>query len=230
MASSVPKTKHNPKTLIIAIDGPAGAGKSTVAKKLAKVLQISYLDTGAMYRALTYKALQNKLNLEDEDALVKLAKDTIINLIETSQGLKVLLDQKDISEEIRTLEVTNNTFYIARAPRVREIMVDWQRKIAGEKGVIAEGRDIGTVVFPNATYKFYLDANLEERARRRQRELFEKGKAVDGQKLLEEVKERDEKDSTRATGPLRKAQDAIFLDTTHMTIDQTVEELLKHIK
>jgi cytidylate kinase len=236
MASSPLKPNHNLnhshslKTLIVAIDGPAGAGKSSVAKKLAKILNISYLDTGAMYRALAFKALENKINLEDEDQLVKLAKQTTIDLNDTPQGLKVLLDGKDVSDDIRTLEVTNNTFYVARAPKVREIMVEWQRRIAGEKSVVAEGRDIGTVVFPKATYKFYMDADIKERANRRYRELMEKGKTVDAQKLLEEVKERDEKDFSRSTGPLCRAEDAIYLETTHQSVDEVVEDVLKYIK
>ena len=140
-----------------------------------------------------------------------------------------MLDGKDVSEDIRTVEVTNNTFYVARTPGVRNIMVDWQRKIAGLKGVVAEGRDIGTVVFPNADYKFYLDADIEERSNRRYKELVEKGKTIDAKKLLAELKERDEKDSSRKVGPLKKADDAVLIDTTNFTVDQTVEKLLKVI-
>ncbi|VAX35142.1 Cytidylate kinase [hydrothermal vent metagenome] len=212
---------------VIAIDGPAGAGKSTVAKCVAKALGFSYLDTGAMYRALTFKAMRQKLNLENEDQLVDLARKTTIDLENYDAGVKVLLDGQDISEEIRTLEVTNNTFYIARAPRVREIMVAWQQKIGAKKDVVTEGRDVTTVVFPNATYKFYMDASVEERTERRFLELVKKGKKVDKEKLRQEIEDRDYKDFSRQTGPLKKAEDAIIIETTGLSIKQVVEKILK---
>ncbi len=215
--------------IVIAIDGPAGAGKSSVAKALAKALHCSYLDTGAMYRTLTLKALRQKIALDNEDALIALAKKTSIDLRPSESGSLVFLDGENVSQEIRTLEVTNNTFYIARAPRVREIMVDLQREIGGRSSVVAEGRDIGTVVFPQATKKFYLDANIEERTRRRVDELRASGKHVDADRLLTELKERDQKDLTRSTGPLKKADDAIFIDSTHMSIEDVVQIMLKHI-
>lgn len=215
---------------IIAIDGPAGAGKSTVAKRLAGKLNLFYLDTGAMYRALTLKAVRQKIDLEDEEALVAMAKETDVDLQNNTSDLKVLLDGKDVSGEIRSVEVTNKTFYVARAPKVRAIMVQWQRAIGSRKGVVAEGRDIGTVVFPNATVKFYLDAQVGERSRRRIEELRGKGEEVNEAKLTAELKERDRKDLTRSVGPLKKAEDAIFIDTTRLTIDQVVEAMLKHIK
>jgi len=217
-------------TQIITIDGPAGAGKSTVAKQLAEKLKLSYLDTGAMYRALTLKAMRQDIDLEDEDALVALAQETTIDLENHASKMKVLLDGEDVSDAIRTVEVTNKTFYVARAPRVRAIMVKWQRAIGRAKGVVAEGRDIGTVVFPQATNKFYLDANVDERSRRRIDELREKGHDVDADKLTAELKERDNKDLTRSVGPLKKSDDAVFIDSTHLSIDGTVEEILKHIK
>src|SRR3989338_8133671 len=157
-----------PKAVIITIDGPAGAGKSSVAKRLAKQLNFAYLDTGAMYRALTLKSLRQKINLEDENALVAMSNQTFLDLKEDAQtGLRVFLDGKDVSNEIRSYDVTNHTFYIARTPGVRKVMVEWQREIAVKRNVVVEGRDIGTVVFPKANFKFYLDADFNERSRRR---------------------------------------------------------------
>src|SRR5215212_4644102 len=144
-----PKTK----TVIITIDGPAGAGKSTTAKALARRLKFSYLDTGAMYRALTLKALRTKVNLVSEEDLAALALKTKLDLKSDGDEIKVLLDGQDVSQDIRTIEVTNNTFYAARAPKVRAIMVDWQRKIGEKNNIVVEGRDAGTVIFPNATKK-----------------------------------------------------------------------------
>lgn len=215
---------------IVTIDGPAGAGKSTAAKRLAEKLKLSYLDTGAMYRALTLKAIRQNVNLEDEDALAALAGRTTIDLQDDSAGVKVLLDGEDVSEEIRTVDVTNKTFYVARAPHVREIMVQWQRTIGNRRGVVAEGRDVGTVVFPQATNKFYLDAHAEERSRRRVEELRAKGKTVDADRIAAELKERDKKDIARRVGPLKKADDAVLIDSTNLSIDEVVGEMLKYIK
>ncbi|MBF0385906.1 MAG: (d)CMP kinase [Candidatus Omnitrophica bacterium] len=215
---------------IITIDGPAGAGKSTVAKLLAKKIGFSYLDTGAMYRALTLKALRGKVNLEEEDSLVALAMDTKIDLEDKPEGLLILLDGEDVSQEIRTPDVTNKTFYIARAPKVREIMVHWQRDIGSKRNVVVEGRDTGTVVFPKASYKFFLDADLNERSKRRLLELKSKGKEVNASSLTEELKERDDKDINRKVGPLKKADDALFIDTTHLSIEEVVNTLHRHIK
>ena len=214
---------------IITIDGPAGAGKSTVAKQLAQKLDLSYLDTGAMYRALTLKAIQQNVNLENEDDVVAMARQTHIDLENHAQGVKVILDGADVSEEIRTAEITNKTYFVAQKPRVREIMVEWQRLLGGKRGVVVEGRDVGTVVFPQARYKFYLDADIAERSRRRIEELREKGNDVDADKLTDELKERDNKDLTRSVGPLRKADDALFIDSTHLTINEVIEKMMKHI-
>ena len=217
--------------LIITLDGPAGAGKSSVAKTLAQRLNISYLDTGAMYRALTLKALRTKINLSDEDALAVMAQQTTIDFRQDGKGgLRIFLDGKDVSEEIRTLEVTNNTFYAARAPKVRATLVKWQQAMAEKMSLVGEGRDLGTVVFPKATYKFYLDADFQERCRRRIKELKEQGKTFDEEQLKKDIQERDQKDLTRQASPLRKADDAIVIDSTGMSVDDTADFIINHIK
>ena len=219
------------KNLIITLDGPAGAGKSTVAKGLAKRLGVSYLDTGAMYRALTLKALRLKVNFEDEKALTELAQKTVIDFKEMPDGLmNVTLDGQDVALEIRSTEVTNNTFYAAKTAGVRELMVKWQRDIASRRSLVTDGRDQGTVVFPKADYKFYIDANIEERAMRRLKELREAGKEVDPQQLKQDMLDRDQKDFTRAVGPLKKADDAITIDSSGLSVDQSVDVILKYIK
>jgi cytidylate kinase len=217
------------KALIIAIDGPAGSGKSTVSKGIAKRLGLLYLDTGAMYRALTLKAMRRHVDLNDEMALVTLAHSTKIDL-KDDESLKVFLDREDVSLLIRTPEVTANVKYVARVPGVRREMVRMQREIGAVKGAVLEGRDIGTVVFPDASYKFYLDADPEERARRRHKELKLLGQVVDFASLKRDIIQRDESDMKRAVGALKKADDAIAVDTTHLGIDQVVEKLLLHIK
>jgi len=217
--------------VVVTMDGPAGAGKSTVAKALARKLRFSYLDTGAMYRALTLKAMRSGTKLDDEDQLVALARQTTIDLIpDEIKGTRVLLDGADVSAEIRTVEVTNNTFYIARAPKVRAIMVEWQQVMGRKQNVVVEGRDAGTVIFPQAPYKFYLDANVDERCRRRLAELKEKGQTVDPEKLKQEIRDRDQKDLTRSTGPLKQAEDAIYIDSTPFTIDEVVEKMAGYIQ
>ena len=224
------ENKTSRTSSVITIDGPAGAGKSTVAKRLAKELGYSYVDTGAMYRALTLKAMLESVDLLNEDLLVALAKKTVIDMENCADGIKVLLDQVDVSKEIRSIEVTNNTHYIASAPKVRAIMVQWQRDIGGRKNIVVEGRDVGTVVFPKATYKFYLDANLDERSKRRIQELQEKGNQVEAEILKLEMKQRDEKDITRKVGPLKQARDAVFIDSTHLSIDEVVNKILSRIR
>ncbi len=219
------------KHFVITLDGPAGAGKSTVAKCLARRLDASYLDTGAMYRALTLKALRLKINLEDEKALTELAKKTVIDFKEIpDKSLHVTLDGEDVEKAIRSAEVTNNTFYAARAAGVREIMVGWQRAIAKRRSVITDGRDQGTVVFPQADYKFYLDADFDERVRRRLKDLGDAGKNVDVDQLKKDMYDRDQKDFARKVGPLKKADDAIVIDSTGLKLEETVEKVMKYIK
>lgn len=217
--------------IVVAIDGPAGAGKSTIAKEVAKRLGFMYLDTGAMYRSLTLKALREKVDLNDEASLAALARSTRIDLkIGDHHALKVLLDGQDVTEEIRSPEVTNNTFYIARTAGVRDVMVEQQRAIGAKANVIAEGRDIGTVVFPNAFCKFYLDARFEERANRRCKEMSEKGKAVACAQVQQDLQDRDTKDLTRKVGPLKIADDAIVIDSTNMSIQDVAQKVIDHIQ
>ncbi len=219
------------KHLIITLDGPAGAGKSTVAKGLADRLGISYLDTGAMYRALTFKGLLKGIDLANEDQLVALAAQTKIDFIKTQDGsLQVTLDGENVEHQIRSVEVTNNTFYAARAPRVREILVGWQRQIGHHHSIVGDGRDLGTVVFPDADYKFYVDAKFDERVERRMRDLKAAGRTVDEAQLRADMADRDQKDLTRAAGPLRRAEDAVYIDSTGLSVDGTVDVIMKHIK
>jgi CMP/dCMP kinase len=217
--------------LVVVIDGPAGAGKSTVAKMVAKRLGFAFMDTGAMYRALTVKALRAKLNLEDEQALIKLAEVTHIDLVnEAGKPLKVTLDGEDVSETIRSTDVTNNTFYIARTSGVRHVMLEWQRRMGREQSMVGDGRDLGTVVFPDAAYKFYLDADFDIRCQRRIDELKAKGQSVDEQALKADLAERDHKDFTRKAGPLKKADDAIIIDSTSMSIDEVVDLIVRRVQ
>jgi CMP/dCMP kinase len=214
--------------LVIAIDGPAGSGKSTVSRLVAKRLNLLYIDTGAMYRALTLKAMRKDMNLEDEESLVALAKSTKIDIEERSRP-HIFLDGEDVSIPIRTAEVTANVKYIARIPGVRHEMVTLQRRIGSKKGAILEGRDIGTVVFPNADYKFYLDASPEERARRRREDLIGWGQPADVKEVKEDIMARDESDMTRSVGALKKADDAIFIDTTELSADEVAEKILAYV-
>jgi len=218
------------KRPVIAIDGPAGSGKSTVAKLVAQRLGFLYIDTGAMYRALTLKALRIKADLSDEAKLGSLARATEIELKQSGGSLKVYLDGKDVTGQIRTPEVTNNVKYIARTKAVRECMVVKQRKLGEEGGAVMEGRDIGTVVLPNADKKFYIDASFDIRVARRYEELKEVGPAVTEEEIKKDLKVRDESDFSRAIGPLKKADDAILIDTTDLTIEGVVDKVLSFIK
>ena len=210
---------------IIAIDGPAGAGKSTIAKALARKLGFFYLDTGALYRTLTYKALQKNLDLENEQALAALARETKIDLQDKVDGLHVFMDNQEITDQIRFPEVTRNTFYIARSPEVRQAILPLQRKFAERASLVVEGRDTTTVVFPNATLKVYLDANLETRAKRRGKDLTKAGIKQSIAKTASEMAERDNHDRSRSVAPLRQAEDAFYLDTTNLSITEVVEHL-----
>lgn len=216
---------------IIAIDGPAGSGKSTVAKLIAKKLGLIYIDTGAMYRALALKAHQQDIDPQDQDALIKLAGDLKLDLHYNKEAgtLRVTLDGQDISEEIRKPYITESVSYIAKIKEVREKMVALQRRLAQGKRAVLEGRDITTVVFPDAYKKFYLDAAPEERIKRRYLELKEKGTGIESTAVKKDIERRDRIDSTREHAPLRRAADAVYIDTTDLTIDEVVERLIGEI-
>mgnify|MGYP000873572079 CR=1 FL=1 len=213
-------------TQIVAIDGPAGAGKSTVARRVAERLGFAFLDTGAMYRAATWRALARGVDLHDPEALEASTRDMRLEMDETPSGQRVTVDGEDVTAAIRTPEVTRLIYRLDQIPGVRRILVDHQRRF-GERGpTVAEGRDIGTVVFPAARCKIFLDASLDCRTRRRAAELAAKGMPADFEQLREEIRERDEKSRTRADSPLRRADDAVLVDSTDLTADQVVDALV----
>ena len=211
--------------MIIAIDGPAGSGKSTIAKLIAKDLGLVYLDTGAMYRLVTLKALNEGI-LGDFEKIKKMLDNLNIDIKENG----FYLDNVDVSDEIRKPIVSENVSDIAAIREVREKMVDLQRKFSESKNVILDGRDIGTVVFPNANVKIFLVADAKERANRRYKELVKKGENVKIEEIYENILKRDEIDSTRKESPLVKAQDAVEIDTTFKTIEEVKEEIEKILK
>ena len=205
---------------IIAIDGPAGSGKGTLAKALAEKLNLVNIDTGATYRCVALKTLRNNLNVEDTDKIIEIAENIDIDLL--SDGT-VLMDGEDVTKEIRSKEVTLIVSPISSIVKVRELMVDIQRKIARGKDVVMEGRDITTVVFPNAKYKFYLDASIESRARRRYKENQEKGIDMTYEEVLDNIKKRDYNDMHKEVGSLTRTTDQIYIDTTNLTVADEVK-------
>ncbi len=210
----------------IAIDGPAGAGKSTVAKIVAKQLDYIYIDTGAMYRALTYKALEKKIDTADEDLLYRLLMQTSIQLQTTKSQQIVLLDGADVTNQIRSNEVNANVSIVSAHGKVRSEMVKRQRQMGSIGGVVMDGRDIGTAVLPNAEIKVFLEASVEERARRRHAENLEKQIPTNLEQLMKDIAYRDHYDSTRKVSPLMQADDATLLDSTTMTIDEVVQKIV----
>lgn len=214
------------KKLSIAIDGPAAAGKSTVAKIVAEKLSYVYIDTGAMYRALTYKAIEDKINLEDEDAIASALSKTVIKLVPSVNGQLVFMNNQDVTYAIRTEIVTNSVSFVAKQEKVRKEMVRRQQEFAREGGVVMDGRDIGTHVLPNAEVKVFLLASVEERAKRRHSENILKGFPSNLEQLKDDIARRDKIDSERDIAPLKKADDAVEIDTTSLEIIDVVEKIM----
>lgn len=216
--------------MIIAIDGPAGAGKSTVARLLAKELNFLYLDTGAMYRAITLKAIDNNIDIKDQDSIIEIAKDSDIRLENNPDGsIKLLLDGLDVSKDIRHPRVTRHVSDVAKIKEVRQVMLSLQRKLGKMSNSVLDGRDIGTVVFPDADKKFYIDADFSERSIRRYKELKQMGQQIVLDDVEADLRNRDHIDSSREVAPLKKADDAIYIDTTHMSISDVVNAMLQYI-
>jgi cytidylate kinase len=214
---------------IIAIDGPAGSGKSTIAARLAKRLGYINLESGAMYRALALKALEQRVPFDDSEALRKLAEKTVIQLEPHGEGNRVLLDDRDVSQRIREADVTAAASQVSLHPSVRQLMVARQRELGKDGGVVMEGRDIGTAVFPNADVKVFLDADANIRAERRTLQNGSRS-PEEAQRVLAELAARDERDRTRSASPLVPAQDAVHIDTTHKSIDEVVAEVEEIVK
>jgi CMP/dCMP kinase len=214
------------KTKVITIDGPAGTGKSTVAKTIAKKLGYTFLDTGALYRTCALAVDIRKGNIEDEEECIKIISGINIKLEES----RVYLDGIDVSEEIRTNRISTLSSKIAAHPSVRHFMLDVQRSFSIKSSIVAEGRDTGSVVFPDADVKIYLDASPEERARRRHAELHSKGVIVPFEEVYKDVKERDDRDRIRESSPLIIPYNSTVVDTTHMTLDEVITNVLEEIK
>jgi cytidylate kinase len=212
---------------IIAIDGPAGAGKTTTAKEVARRLNFLHLDTGAMYRAIALKVLRSGTPLNRPDAIAAIADRTDVRLQYQNGDQRVLLDGEDVTDQLRSAEVTRAVTPVCEVPEVRRKMVQLQRKAGGQGGVVVEGRDIGTVVFPDAELKIFMVADLEERAKRRLLEMQRSGGKADLREIMAGIRERDRRDEQRADSPLQRAADAVTLDTTNLSVSEQVEEILR---
>ena len=218
------------RKLTITIDGPSGAGKSIAAKGLAKRLDYIYIDTGAMYRAVALAVKEEGRNFEDEDALYRWASSLRITFLNQGGEIRILCNGRDVAQAIRSPEISLLASEISKRRGLREALVQMQREMGKGGGVVFEGRDMGTIVFPHADVKFYLDAKPEERARRRYEELIGKGMKVDFKKTLEDVVQRDQNDMNRSLSPLRQAEDAILVDSTHRSAEEVVEMMFRLVQ
>lgn len=214
---------------VITVDGPSGAGKGTLCMLLAEKLGWNLLDSGAIYRVLALAAIHHGVDIESEDALVPLAAHLDVQFVAEGELVKVILEGEDVSDTLRTEEVGNSASKVAALPRVREALLRRQRAFSEAPGLVADGRDMGTVVFPGAEVKIFLDASAEERATRRMNQLQKKGLDVNFGSLLSEIQERDYRDRNRAVAPLRPADDALVLDSTELSIEQVLEKVLAHV-
>lgn len=215
---------------VIAIDGPAGTGKGSVSKELSEKLNFMVMDTGAMYRCITVYLIENNIKIDEIEKIADCLSKIKIDMKEIDSNMRFFLNDIDVSEKIRTKEVDNLVSQVSHIPEVRSAMVNLQRKLSKGKNVILEGRDIGTVVFPNADVKIYLDASPEERARRRFKQNIEKGINISYEEVLENVKFRDENDKSSKVSPLKKADDAVYVDSTNLSIEQVVEQIENIVK
>ncbi len=221
------------KKEIVTLDGPSGVGKSTISRKIAAILGYSYLDTGAMYRAVGLHLQLKGVDIENSETVAANLAGISIHLLPAEKDdndTGVLLNGKNVSKDIRTSEISMVASKVSSYPAVREKLTQMQREIGSQGKIVAEGRDVGTVVFPDAAYKFFLEADVEERALRRVGQMRLEGSNVTKESILEMINKRDRDDSERTTAPLKKAEDALLIDTTNMTIDQVCEEILQKIK
>ena len=216
--------------MIVAIDGPAASGKSTTAKMVAKKLKMTYLDTGAMYRAVTLALLRSNTDLDDYDSVCQVVDELELDIYDQGSKTVVRLDGEDVSQAIRSMLVTENVSAVSAVKYVREAMVEIQRNIGKKTNCVVEGRDIGTVVFPDAEFKIFMVADVKMRAERRLKELHEMGENRSLQEVMTDLKRRDEKDSTRSHSPLQKADEAIEIDTSMLSIDQQVEKIINLVR
>ena len=210
----------------IAIDGPAGAGKSTIARSAARNLGFLYVDTGAMFRAIALYLMRNEVNIQDTDCLIKALEEINIRIVYFDGEQQIILNNENVTSYLRDEKVGNMASLSSAHPKVREKLLQLQRNLASENDVIMDGRDIGTVVLPNADVKIYLTASVEERANRRYLELIEKGEKADLEKIKDDIRTRDYQDMNRSTAPLRQAEDAVVIDSSSMTINEVMDKII----
>ncbi|MWQ29564.1 (d)CMP kinase [Glaesserella parasuis] len=215
--------------IVITVDGPSGAGKGTLCHALAEKLGFAFLDSGAIYRILALAAVKQGIAFESETALAQLGRNLNVKFVPENNEIQVILDGENVGDQIRTAQAGQNASKIAVYPQVREALLQRQRDFRSPKGLIADGRDMGTVVFPEAEIKFFLDASAEERTRRRVKQLQEKGFNANFDEILAEIKERDFRDRNRPVAPLVPAKDAMILDSTHLSIEEVIQQALDYI-